>query len=123
MPTGWFQAKHALPSSWLRLQDLNKLNRSLLFGRGTSCLTERSSSRLRGKGADRELVLARQEFKNKALNIPLVFSSHRVDILPWFVVSLIPQHGPDHTDHVSAKGTNSLVVGLALCTLPVVVGL
>ena len=56
-------------------------------------------------------------------NIPLVFSRHRVNILTHFVVSLIPQHGPDHTNHVSSKSTNCLVVGLALCTFSVVVSL
>jgi len=36
------------------------------------------------------------------LNIPLGFSRRRVNIFPDFVISVIPQHGPDHTYQVSA---------------------
>ena len=61
--------------------------------------------------------------KRQDLNIPLRFSRHWVNILAHLVVSLVPQHGPDNADNVSAKSTNSLVVGLALCTFSVVVSL
>ncbi len=83
--------------------------------------------------ADRFIYISRQSaslpnsktlaLENNALNIPLGFSRHGVGILPYFVVTLIPQHGPDHANHVSAKSTNGLVVGLALSTFSVVVGL
>ena len=59
--------------------------------------------------------------KSKDLNIPLGFSSQRVNVLPDLVIASVSQHRPDDADHVATESTDRLVVGLALGTLAVVV--
>ena len=71
----------------------------------------------------RQEIASAGKVKTQDLNIPLVFSSHGVDILVDFVVSLVSQQGPDDADHVSSKSTNCLVMGLACRTLAVIVRL